>query len=152
MFKNVQPSFFVIKIAGDLAEIIAEEIAPGAMLDIENVAIMSIEFQSDIHAMNALQPAIDKLKQPINGAMVITDAFNPLFLPTEISNLDDVLDMDTKTDMMRFTGMDGNPYVVRKVTVDVDGETLIDARVGVEQFELPNYSELMQARSSNNIN
>ena len=148
MFDSVSPSFFAIQIEGDLAADLAEQLAPTAGLDIEMVTMVSKELPSDIHAINEMCRAVDALKKKVQSTMEVVDTFNPLFLPKAVQELDEQIDIDGRSDAVRFLGMDGNPFVVRKIEVKVEGETVIDARVGVEQFDLPAYSDMMNEKQN----
>lgn len=152
MFDQVQPSFFAIQIEGQAAEQLAELLSPSVAMDIKLVGVVSETMPSDMHAINEMCRTVAELRKRIDGDTEVSDEFNPLFLPKADELLEAQLDIDARSDGVRFLGMDGNPFVIRKIEVSLNGHKIIDARCGVEQFKLPAYAELMAERQLFQLN
>jgi hypothetical protein len=146
--------FFVLNLVEDAATSASAFFSEGASGDITSVSLVSKDFESDIDAVHKLDTSIAAVRDSVHtsGNIEINDAFNPLYLPHSMGDIDDLLSLDLRTDNFNFTGFSGSPYVIRIVQVLNDEMPLMDARLQYHPFELPNYTELVAKQENTSVN
>lgn len=142
-------SFYMIQANGEAAELIISAFSEGVMADVVNVTVLSKEFTNDIEPIHELDFSIEALKESL-GPNELTERirFNPLFMPMSKDDLEQVFDSESKPDAIRFAGMDGNPYIVKRVEISSPLEELINGSVLYHSFELPAYEVIMKNQNS----
>lgn len=148
-------SFYVIRAVGEAAELITSVFSPGSMGDITDVTVLSKEYNNDIEPINEMDATLAIIKEGLGSTLVENVSFNPLFIPMHIDELDDALDVEQKSDNVRFTAMEGNPYAVKTVDIKsgVDGdEDLIAGTVAYQQFDLPSYTDIIDKQTNYRLN
>jgi hypothetical protein len=156
MIITTSPAFYVIKAGGEAAELIASVFSPGSMADIEDVNVISKEYTNDIEPLNELETSLNTIKLGLLGTEITENvSFNPLYIPMNIDELDDALEVDIKNDNVRFTAMDGNPYAIKSVDMFVGpngDKELLAATVAYKQFQFPDYQSIMDRQQNSRLN
>ena len=145
-------SFYTVRATGEAAELIASVFSPGSMGDITDVIVLSKEYTNDIEPMNELEESIETIKSGLGSELIENTAFNPLYLPRPIDELDDALEVEVKGDNVRFTAMNGNPFAVKTVEISTTEEALLTATVCYQPFELPSYDVIMHNQTHSLLN
>lgn len=146
--------YFMLKIEGEAATQLISEISPGAGSDIVTAMLASADFESDLYAVNNLDKTIEYIRSQTarSDTETTVEKYNPLYIPGEMGMVDEALNLDSRTDGIRFVGFNGNPFILKTVEVS-DGDTqLIIAKVEYRPFEIPTYSELVLSRDPSKIN
>lgn len=139
--------FFLVKAQGEAAVQVVSSISPGAANDIESVILLSSDFKSDIDAANKMHASIDSIsKQSLipEHLLQTTEQYNPLYIPSEPSAVDEMLQLDARTDGIKFTGMHGNPFTFKTVEILQNFSPVIQGKIEYHPFDLPSYSEIIQ--------
>lgn len=148
-------SFYLIRATGEAAELITSVFSAGSMGDITDVTVLSKEFDNDIEPINEMDATLATIKEGLGSVLVENVTFNPLFIPMHIDELDDALDVEQKTDNVRFTGMEGNPFAIKivDITSGADGnQQLIAGTVAYQQFDLPSYNDIIDKQTNYRLN
>lgn len=146
MIHSPSPSFYLLRANGEAAELIASVFSPGTTSDIVDVVVLSKEFNNDIEPILELDASIEALKGGLAGIDLDERIeLNPLFLSSSKEALENALDHEPKTDGVRFTAMEGNPYVVKSTEIRSNDQELITASVAYRQFDLPSYDSLIES-------
>lgn len=148
MITPSSPSFYVIQATGEAAELIASVFSPGSMGDITDVVVLSKEFTNDIEPMNELSDSIETIKEGLGLEITENVKFNPLYIPMKIEDLDDALEVERKSDVVKFTAMDGNPFAVKIVEIIANDESVLTGTVSYQQFDLPGYEVIMEKQNT----
>lgn len=143
--------FFTAKAIDEAAASVMMDISPGAAADIVEVTLLSDDFDSDIPAINRLDATVVKMTEKVNN-LNVREKFNPLYIPVKMEEVDEMLDLSAKHDVVRFVGMDSNPYTVKQVDVETDGQRVISGKVQFYPFDLPHYSDIVEDHERNTIN
>jgi hypothetical protein len=135
----------MIHASGEAAELIAASVSAGVMSDIVEVVVVSRNFTNDIEPINEMDASMEVIKSGLGPDFTEACTFNPLYMPQSIDALDDVLEVETKTDNVRFVGMNENPFAIKvtEVTSHQD-ESIITAITRYQQFDLPSYEVIME--------
>lgn len=137
-------SFFVIHVHNEATDMIANRFSPSTAADIRESVLISDDYPEDIQAYNEMDRAVASLQKNLEGNIVINTLHNPLYYPSTQEQIDAVLEGSEEGETFRFVGMDGNPFTMKSVTITLDDEPLIEARVACHQFDLPTYSEIIE--------
>jgi len=148
MIQAPTPAFYVVRATGEAAELIASVFSPGSMGDITDVIVLSKEFSNDIEPINELDESLQSLKTGLSAELIEDCQFNPLFIPMSLDDLDDALEVEQKSDHVRFSAMDGNPFAVKIVQLSTPLEPLLTATVSYQQFDLPGYEQIMEKQKT----
>ncbi len=148
MITPSSPSFYVIQATGEAAELIASVFSPGSMGDITDVVVLSKEFTNDIEPLNELTASIETIKEGLGVDIVENVKFNPLYVPMDLEDLDDALEVEQKSDVVKFTAMDGNPFAVKIIEILANEESLLTGTVSYQQFDLPGYETIMEKQNT----
>jgi len=142
------PCYFVIKAEGEAASHVICEVSPLTGNDIITAVLVSAEFDSDIQAVHHMDTATAHIaaQTPAESLETKTE-YNPLYLPGDMSAVDEMLNLDPRNDGIRFVGMSGNPYLLKTVEVKNGDEQLIVGKVEYRPFDIPGYSDLVEARA-----
>lgn len=139
-------SFFAIKALDEAAEAITFQLAPGTALDIVNVTFLSRDFESDVYAIDCLDKNMKVLLEAMSEVEVaVSEKFNPIYLPGKISDLYDAVDVDSKNGSGPLNAVDGNPYTIKLIEAISGDETVLVGKAQYRTFEMPSYSEIVQA-------
>lgn len=147
--------YFMLKTEGEAAVQMVSEISPGSSSDISSAILVSADFESDLYAINSLTKAIAHIQErtPFNPDDTVTEEkYNPLYIPGDMALIDDVLNLDPRTDGIRFVGMNGNPFIVKTVEITEGEVQIIAAKVEYRAFDIPGYSELVASRDPLKLN
>lgn len=148
MIQAPTPAFYVVRASGEAAELITAVFSPGSMGDITDVIVLSDEFSNDIEPINELDESLQTLKSGLSPDLIESCEFNPLYIPMSIDALDDALEVEQKSDSVRFSAMDGNPFAVKIVEFSTQFEPLLTATVSYKQFDLPGYEHIMEKQKT----
>jgi len=153
MITTTSPSFYTIRASGEAAELITSAFSPGSMCDIINVVVLSKDFTNDIEPMNELRATINTIKDGLGKDVIQSVSMNPLFIPMPIEDLDEALDVEQKSDNIRFTAMNGDPFAVKIVELlNLNEELLLTGVVSYQQFDLPGYETIMANQRNTYLN
>jgi len=149
-------SFFVIHIAGEAADFITNTFSPEVTSDIREAVLISDDYETDIEAHNRLDDAVNVVrkklrKQHPRGKLAIETKHNPLYVPSTQDELDSVLEGE-ESDNFRFVGFDGNPFTMKSIEIIANNNPIVSARVACHQFDLPSYSEIVNAQEHKVLN
>ena len=141
-------SFFAIHIAGEAADIVMNKLSPETMTDIREAILISDDFNEDIEATNTMDAAVEKLRLQLGDELTVATTHNPLYIPSTQAQLDSVLEGDPSNDNFKFTGMDGNPFTMKSISITRHEEEVITAKVACHQFDLPSYTEILARQAA----
>ena len=147
MITPAVPSYYVIRAQGEAAELVTSIFSPRIMGDIEDVLAISKDFNNDIEPIHHLDSSVSLLKEGLIGESLREDVkFNPLYIPVKDEELYDALETEMKSDMVKFTAMNGNPFAVKMIEIDsADNERLLTGIVSYQQFDLPGYETIIDS-------
>lgn len=145
------PCFFTVIAVDEAAQVMAEMLSPGSAADIISVSIQSLDFLYDVMAVNKLDQIVGMVANNLEKPSV-SEQFNPMFLPQKISELDEMLELQLQSDAVRFVGLDGNPFTIKLSGIKQDDETLLTGKVTSHPFDLPSYTEIVQANERAHLN
>lgn len=147
MITTSAPAFYLIKTTGEAAELLSSLISPKTMLDIKTAIVVSTEFNNDIEPIHELDSAISTLREGLHSTeLEQSEEFNPLYYPSSDERIDDVLEVELKSDRVSFNAMNGNPYHAKRIEIKAGEETTLEAAVIFQQFDLPGYETIMEGR------
>jgi hypothetical protein len=151
MITPTVPSYYVIRAQGEAAELITSVFSPRIMSDIQDVLVISKDFDNDIEPINHLDETIQTLKDGLIADDIKEEVeFNPMYLPSQDDQLLDALETEGKSDAVKFTAMGGNPFAVKLIHLDdQNDERLVTGIVSYQQFDLPAYEVIVN--SSKNL-
>jgi len=147
--------FFTIKVMDEAAQQLATEISPAASADITEVLLVSNDFEYDINALVDLDTAVNHVRQAIsasNQQLSISEEFNPLYLPAGLEKLDELLELQIRSDNFRFTGFNGNPFTIKLINVNSVDHPVLTAQAQYHPFNLPSYSDILQRNEAHRCN
>lgn len=148
---NSTECFFTITAYDEAATEVASLITPASAPDIVQLTIGSGLFAHDVQAVASFDRIVNQLSVDLKDAE-LREKINPLFLSGNIQEVDDMLDLQMKTDGIRFTGMDGNPFTIKMADVKIRNLPVLVGKVQSLPFELPTYSELSLEYDRANLN
>lgn len=152
MITSPTGSFYLIKAEGEAAEVLTAAISPSSMTDIQNVVLVSGEFDSDIQAINEMDSTVDAISSQLSSSKLEENVkLNPLYLPFGMDEVDKVIELD-RIDSARFNGMDGSPYTIKMTVLKCRDDDVITAKVAYMPFEFPSYTEILRGQESVRIN
>lgn len=140
-------SFFAINISGEAADLVTNMLSPETVSDIREAILVSDDFNEDIEATNRMDATLDKLLLQLGSNICVKTIYNPLYIPSTQDQIDSVLEGDPASENFKFIGMDGNPFIMKSVSITCDNEQVIQARCGCHQFDLPSYSDIIHAQT-----
>lgn len=135
---------------GEAAQDMMMRFAPEIALDIEEIKLTSVDFESDIQAINHLDETVKSLVT--SKAVNVEEDFNPLYIPAPMSAIDALLDEGSSEDMMKFTAFGGDPFVLKQVKVTHNNDQIALVSVKYYPFELPSYADLSEQHERFHIN
>ena len=136
--------FYVIQVQGEAAEFVTAVLSVGAIADIKEAVLISEDFDNDIQACNGLDETMASVKVcMVDQDLTERTTHNPLYIPSTHDELDSVLDGDVKSEHFRFIGMDGNPFIMKTVSIMAGEDGLMLGKVSCKPFDLPPYSEIV---------
>jgi hypothetical protein len=144
--------YFVVQLDGEGAADLITSISPGAGADIEQAVMMSADYESDLYALNNLDASIRYIREHTVLSGELTEKFNPLYIPSSIESMDEVLSLDMRHDGVRFAGMLGNPYILKMVEIASDEGTNLLAKIEYRPFELPGYADMVSLKQNTRLN
>jgi hypothetical protein len=147
--------FFMLRAESEAAQQVVAEFAPRSANDIESVVLVSADFESDVNADVSLTTSMDhitSLSCITADRLDVQSTYNPLYVPGTMSSIDETLNLDARHDNIRFVGMNGNPYTLKIIEVKDGDDTMIAAKIEYRQFEIPSYSDIVQANKSTVLN
>lgn len=144
------PCYFTGLATDEAAQALMFEISPGAAADITELTLLSEDFDSDIAALNLLDGTIKHVNEVVEGE--VTEKFNPLYIPSTMEDVDSLLDINIRNDGLRFTGFGGDPYALKMVDVKKDEQKLVMFTARYHPFDLPLYTEIVEAHDRFNLN
>jgi len=146
-------SYYCIHVRGEAVEFITSTLSPGALADIEEVMLISENFDNDIQATIGMDHTIALLKQQVHTILAEQVTFNPLFIPSSFKDLDAVLDYgDEQTKELKFTGMDGSPFTLKTVSLSEGDQEVLLGLVNCKPFHLPSYGDIIIAQQNERLN
>lgn len=151
MISQTRFCFYSVTLFDEAAQQLSTEISTASALDILEATLVSEEFEYDIGAILALDAAVNSLQFGLPNVEKI-EKFNPMFVPAPVEELDDMMEPQVATDAVKFTGMDGNPFTIKMVNVEIDGQKLLSGKAQFYPFDLPSYSEIIQSHEQRIIN
>ena len=144
------PCYFTGLAVDEAAQLLMMEISPAAAADITELTLVSIDFDSDIEALNNLDITVNRANTAISGD--VSEVFNPLYVPSEIEDVDNLLDLHLRSDSITFTGFAGDPFTVKMVDIKRDEMSVVTFTARHHPFELPSYTEIVDANDRFNFN
>lgn len=152
MIKAPTSCYFTALATGEGAQALMMEISPGAAADIMEVSFLSEDFDSDIQALQQLDGTIKHVNGVMTGDLAVEERFNPLYIPSKMEEVDELLDIHLRNDGLRFTGFGGDPYTLKLVDVKRDDEQLAVFTARYHPFELPLYTDIVEAHDNFRLN
>lgn len=146
------PCYFIVLVTGESAQSLMMEISPGAAADIEELTLLSEDFDSDIKALHLLDGTIKKVRDTLPEEVAVTETFNPLYVPASMEDVDAVLDLSVRSDGVRFSGFDGDPFTLKLVDLERDSEKVATFTARYHPFDLPLYTEIVEAHDNFQLN
>lgn len=141
----------MVKAVDEAAQAVATRISASAASDIIEVILQSTDFEYDVSALLGMDAVINRAVADLHE-VAVNEKFNPMFIPNQLSELDEMLELQMKNDAVRFTGMDGNPFTIKMTDVRRDDEMLIVGKAQYRPFDLPSYSDIVQAHEQTRFN
>lgn len=145
-----QKTFFVIHTRGDVTDRIMSKLSPRTAADIEEVTLASKD-ADDITTQALMDDTVQKLCEGL-GDISVETVLNPLYIPSSREEIDEVMDAVEGSDNFKFTAMGGNPFIMKSIDVTHDEEQLIQATATCHEFQLPTYSEIIDAQKKARLN
>lgn len=140
-------AFYIVRAHEDAAELITSTISTGAMSDITDALILSIDFDNEITPINELDTALETLKCGLIGSNIeLHEQYNPIYYPSTDEAFDDVVEGSPRAEQLRLTGIDGNPFIAKKLNLSSNGSSSIEAAVSFREFEFPGYDDMLEKR------
>lgn len=153
MIQPPVPCFYLFKVEGEVAKSVAEEISPAAAADIQLAAFISGDFDVDINAVKSLDAAITHVKTiSLMDDAPSQEVYNPLYVPSTMEKIDEMLLLEPRADNIYFVGMNSNPYTLKTVEVSVGDEQVLAARIEYRPFEIPGYSDIVEQNKNARLN
>lgn len=142
------PCFFIVKAEGEAAAQLIAEVEPKVAHDIETVILISADFESDISAVNSMDRSVGHLVSISSDTSATKETYNPLYIPSDMASVDEMLVLEPRADGIRFSGMAGNPFMLKMVEVTEKDEPLITAKIEYRPFDIPSYSDIVLAAAT----
>jgi hypothetical protein len=147
-------SFFVLHITGEAADFITNKFSPEVTSDIREAVLISDDFDTDFEAHTSMDCAMNVFAKQLKKDRIKTQTetlHNPLYIPSTPEELDSVLG-EEDGDNFRFIGFGGNPFTMKSVEITSNDRQLLAGRVACHEFDLPSYTEILQAQERKVIN
>lgn len=151
MNEHFAPCFFSVKAVDEAAQNIATKLSPAAAMDIVEVTMTSADFGHDVSALLNMDAVVKQAVEQLDEVQII-EKYNPLYLPNAMEQLDEMLELQLRSDAVKFTGLDGSPFTIKMTDVVKDSGSLVMARTQYHPFELPSYTEIADAHEHASIN
>lgn len=136
--------YFVVKTDGEAAGNAVTKISPRVSADIVSAILISADFDSDIQAVQLMDQVASRILEQVPTSNVETLVkYNPLFVPSTVDSVDEVLHLEPHRDSIRFIGLDGNPFLFKTIEVKSEGQQLLLGKVEYRPFDMPSYSEII---------
>lgn len=145
MIESPTPCFFTGFLRDEAAQMVMQELFPSVAADIEEMSIMSDDFDTDIEALNNLDIAAEKIRAVLPDEILVSEKFNPLFIPQSLDEVDSVLEAHVRTDALKFVGFNGNPFTVKQLEMKKDDKSIGIFSAQFHPFELPAYNEIISS-------
>lgn len=146
------PCYFTVSVTGESAQALMMDISPGAAADIQELTLLSEDFDSDIQALHLLDGTIDKVRAALPADASLTETFNPLYVPSALEDVDALLDISVRSDALRFNGFGGDPFTLKMVDLKVDSEPVATFTARYHPFDLPLYTDIVEAHDNFQLN
>ncbi len=146
------PCYFTGLATDEAAQAIMMEISPAAAADITEVSLISADFESDITALNNLDGTIKHVNEVLDGDVHVDEKFNPLYIPAPMEDVDSLLELNVRSDGVRFTGFGGDPFALKMVDVRRDDQSIVMFTARYHPFDLPLYTEIVEAHDRFSLN
>lgn len=143
--------FWMVKVDGELGGSVLSNISPRTASLASEVLLASVVYETDIEATSACDSIIDQLRSQLIDPEIMTK-INPLFVPSSVEVLENSFDPTEKENTLKFNAMDGSPFTLKMVEIKENHESVIQAKVMCEPFELPPLNEIIQAHSELRLN
>lgn len=143
-------AFYVLRAVGEPAELIASTISESTMSDVEAVIVTSKNNRSEIQPLNELDEAVKTIQSGLGTVLQEVVQVNPLYFPNNENKIHEALDFDDtpKSDMAKFTAMNGNPFAVKIIGLTTEaGDDVLLGTVSYHPFDLPSYDVLLNSSS-----
>lgn len=141
-------SSFGVHAVGEGAEVIAHAFSPGTVGDIEAVVMASRDYESDIDAVHRLDETLEAIRDGFSIELTCSEKFNPLYVPCTIEELDEVLESDSKAEQVLFSGMNGNPFILKSTELVSEDQVVVRGHVSYKVFDIPSYETIMANQKS----
>jgi hypothetical protein len=151
MIEASTPCFFTVGVVEEVAQEVASLLSAKAASDIKQVSLTSDDFEHDISALASMDEVVRQAIGDLQEVKVV-EKFNPMFLPKKLQELDEVLELQFRSDMIKFVGMNGNPFTIKTTDVKQDDTVLVKGQVQFHPFELPSYTDMINADDQLSIN
>lgn len=146
------PCYFTGVATDEAAQALMMEISPGAAADIAEVSLVSGDFDSDILALSNLDTTVQHVAGVLHHTVEVSEQFNPLYIPAPIEDIDNLLDLNIRSDGIHFAGFGGDPFTLKMIDVKHDDKPLVMFTARYHPFELPLYTEILEAHERFNVN
>lgn len=151
MIEAPAPCFFTVRAVDEAAQIATAVLSVKAAADIVEVSMMSDDFEYDISALLDMDAVVKQTAAELHEIKV-DENFNPMFLPKKLNELDELLELQIRSDSIRFVGMDGNPFIIKTTSIKQDDSVLLTGKAQYHPFELPSYTDIVDADDQLSIN
>ncbi len=141
----------MVKAIDEAAQAVASRFSTSVAADVIEVTLASDDYEHDIPALLNMDAVVKQVTDEL-PAVEVTERFNPLFIPQKMGELDEMLELQIRNDAVRFTGLDGSPFTIKLTDVKSDDSTLVMAKTQYHPFELPSYTEIVDAHEQTYLN
>jgi hypothetical protein len=139
--------FYVVRAEGEAAGFVCAALSARVKADIATAVLVSEDFSNDLQATNGFDSTVKIMKAGlVDEDLVESVELNPLYIPSSQEDIDDMLDGDASEDNFHFTGMDGNPFTLKLVSIMSDDKEVIQGKVSCKPFDLPSYTDIVAAQ------
>ena len=145
--------FYVLRVEGEAAEFVTSLVSEGAIADIREAVLISKDYSNDIQATLSMDAAVKSIAAHLVEANLLTTAcFNPLYIPSSPAAIDEMLDLESQSEGIRFKGMNGSPFIIKTLSITLDDKNVINGQLECNPFELPNYTDIIQGQRNKLLN
>ena len=145
MIEAPTPCFFTGFLRDEAAQFMMQDLFPSVASDIEEISIISEDFDTDIEALVGLDDTAGRIKMLVASDVDISEKFNPLFIPQTLDAVDEVLESNMKNDHLKFVAFNGNPFTLKHVEMKKNDVHLVTFQAQFHPFDLPAYSEIISS-------
>lgn len=144
--------YMIAVINGEAAGSFVERISPASASDIAQAKIVSGEFSTDIEGIHYMDKASKKLAR-ITGlnSSKVREEYNPLYLPGEKKQLQELILDDPETGALEIDGLDGSPYTIKLIDIK-RGSDEVQVKLKYQPFNLLDYLDSIEEHVGKSIN